>query len=368
MKVPGIKSKGRLAHLANKRMDAHYENVDGFAHVEPYSVFIQHDYRRNYRPYLEMQCDVFYIDGFDCDGVREISLEDAEPMDLRYYFSDEQLERLVHKGYFSRDFEAPNTLTNVELEIPVQMDLKFVRSDKEPEFPIVFYELDIPSIKEISYASCGYDLEEFFDDVPTIEPEALFELYNEPIVKTEEKEAKSINEIGVEAEKAENEQGFVRKDTSHDAYESMDLGVDLEAIPYEGEKNNLLEIKANVPDGSPYVDEPDDVDAMSDYVLSQIFDGEGQLEEEEDKKHTIMITSDDALFDRKMELDEALFDYMNNKTDKNRLRFINIAKDLEAVIKAQDAEKAETEEKQVEDEFEETEEDGRDIEDSMELG
>lgn len=364
MKVPGIKSTGRLAYLANKRMDAHYENIDAFAHVEPYSVFIKHDYRRNYRPYLEMQCDVFYIDGFYCDGVNEISLENAEPMDLRYYFSDEQLERLVHKGYFSKDFEAPNTLTNVELEIPVQMDLKFVRSDDEPKFPIVFYELDIPSIKEISYASCGYDLEEFFDDVPTIEPEALFELYSEPIVKTGEKEVKSIDGIDMEVEKSENEQSVVRKDTSHDGYESMDLEVDLDAIPYEGEKNNLLEIKADVPDGSPYVAEPDDVDTMSDYVLSQIFDGEGQLEEEEDKKHTIMITSDDALFDRKMELDEALFDYMNNKTDKNRLRFINIAKDLEAVIKAQDADEKPVEKEQIEDEIEGN---AREVEDGMSL-
>lgn len=87
----------------------------------------------------------------------------GESVDMFYEFDNDQLTALTQRGYFSRFFHVPNTITGVEWELPAVVDLSILAPNLD-EAPIVFTRVhDLASLR-IDAERSGYDLVEFFVD------------------------------------------------------------------------------------------------------------------------------------------------------------------------------------------------------------
>lgn len=147
-----------------------YDETEAEIGVHVESVEIKHrSQEEKYRPYLHLSGELRSITPsqaltFDISQVT-YSPGQGERVDAFYEFSDEQLVQLAAKGYFSKDFRVPESITDLEWQLPAKVDLLVLApSDREGDVPVVFSRVhDIGGLETSEYDS-GYDLSLYFED------------------------------------------------------------------------------------------------------------------------------------------------------------------------------------------------------------
>lgn len=93
----------------------------------------------------------------------------AELLHITYEFDNDQLATLVSKNLYSPKFTVPHEIMDSGLDLPVLMDADvFYMVDAEPGMDkISGLYIGMPGVTQTLDTSCGYDLAEFFDAVPT---------------------------------------------------------------------------------------------------------------------------------------------------------------------------------------------------------
>ena len=93
----------------------------------------------------------------------------AELLHITYEFDNDQLATLVSKNLYSPKFAVPHEIMDSGLDLPVLMDADvFYMVDAEPGMDkISGLYIGMPGVTQTLDTSCGYDLAEFFDAVPT---------------------------------------------------------------------------------------------------------------------------------------------------------------------------------------------------------
>lgn len=93
----------------------------------------------------------------------------AELLHITYEFDNDQLATLVSKNLYSPAFTVPHEIMDSGLDLPVLMDADvFYMVDAEPGMDkISGLYIGMPGVTQTLDTSCGYDLAEFFDAVPT---------------------------------------------------------------------------------------------------------------------------------------------------------------------------------------------------------
>ncbi|MFB7917085.1 hypothetical protein [Streptomyces sp. NPDC056061] len=149
-----------------------HEGLDAEIGVLVKSVELQHRGKdENYRPYLHITGELRSITPAERlpYGISEViySPGRGERVDAFYEFDDEQLVALANKGYFSSGFAVPEQITGIEWELPVTVDaLVLAPSGVGTDAPVVFTQVHGIAGVEISLASSGYDLTDYFADHP----------------------------------------------------------------------------------------------------------------------------------------------------------------------------------------------------------
>lgn len=93
----------------------------------------------------------------------------AELLHITYEFDNDQLATLVSKNLYSPKFAVPHEIMDSGLDLPVLMDADvFYMVDAEPGMDkISGLYIGMPGVTQTLDTSCGYDLAQFFDAVPT---------------------------------------------------------------------------------------------------------------------------------------------------------------------------------------------------------
>lgn len=158
-----------------------YDQVDATLSVYVQSVILAHHQSTlNYRPYLHATGELRAIHPHSdlAGNISTITYQPGhgETVDMFYECDHDQLVALVAKGYFSRHFTLPDTITNIEWDIPAVVDISVITPDAAGvEAPIVFTHVHDIAALRIDTAISGYDLIDYCVDysadmpVPTLD-------------------------------------------------------------------------------------------------------------------------------------------------------------------------------------------------------
>lgn len=184
-----------------------FEDLPADLNVMVEQIELKHrDRTENFRPYLHVSGELRSIIPTEAGvlpyGITEIafSIGHGERVDAYYEFSDDQLVALAGKGYFSSGFAVPDTLTGIEWQLPAQTNVVVLAvPGAEGITPVVFTKVRDIASAEISRASTGYELLDYFPD-PTPQSE-ISEVETERATRTRSDEINSLfedSEVAVE--------------------------------------------------------------------------------------------------------------------------------------------------------------------------
>lgn len=98
--------------------------------------------------------------------IRELTFgaENPHEVTLDYSFTTEQLTDLVSKGLYLEGFTVPADMTELEWEIPVEMDVTVVGPGRTDGPPVVMLDLSSVARIDTDMEKTGYDLSAMFED------------------------------------------------------------------------------------------------------------------------------------------------------------------------------------------------------------
>lgn len=85
-------------------------------------------------------------------------------VDAVYAFDQDQLVELVKKGYFTKGYQTPSKIQDIDYELPVQIDAIVLAPRNDEDVPVIFLDVQGRNTLALTHASTGYDLVRYFED------------------------------------------------------------------------------------------------------------------------------------------------------------------------------------------------------------
>lgn len=178
MKIAPLKNTDPwYARLSRENIDARtlrHVPVDMVVHMEAVEI-LHHGPEDNYRPYLHLRGSVEEVIPLVQLPYGVTSLpykQGSEPQtDAFYEFDNAQLADLVAKDYFSSRFQVPGEMTDLQWELPSEIDVMIVSPEFADEAPLVFLGLHEQSSRVLDEQSSQYDLSDYFPNYSMPEQE-----------------------------------------------------------------------------------------------------------------------------------------------------------------------------------------------------
>lgn len=122
----------------------------------------------NYRPYLHLRGELTEAKpAVELPyGVSELAMRRGSGLtvDAFYDFTQEQLNDLVSKGYFTAAFRVPDEMSGIPWTLPGKADFLVVAPDLSDEPPLVFMNVHHQTGMEFDESNSGYQLAAYFPD------------------------------------------------------------------------------------------------------------------------------------------------------------------------------------------------------------
>lgn len=129
---------------------------------------LHHSVEEKYRPYLHISGSVISINPHQSlpYGIEQIDFpgDSGERIDAYYEFDAQQLQALVAKGYFAREFKVPVALSDAELGFDAQIETLLLEPQEQGEPPVIFVSVIDSGDIALDDATTGLELVQFFSD------------------------------------------------------------------------------------------------------------------------------------------------------------------------------------------------------------
>ena len=91
-------------------------------------------------------------------GIDEFYFEEGavHPITYNYEFSEPQLAELIREGYFEKGFEMPSVLSDMVVEMPLEVRVTRVNAKDETKTPLVFVSIK-NAVMDTDMDACNYD-------------------------------------------------------------------------------------------------------------------------------------------------------------------------------------------------------------------
>lgn len=160
MKILALEEDGMAAYILRKcNVDYESETYKAIGEVYINSAVLDTHYELNHRPYLVLSGKVNRVAGhLGGKGIDEFYFEDGtvHPVTYNYEFSESQLSELLRAGYFEKGFEMPSVLSDMVVEMPLEVRVTRVNAKSETKTPLVFVSIK-NAVMDTDMDACNYD-------------------------------------------------------------------------------------------------------------------------------------------------------------------------------------------------------------------
>lgn len=160
MKILALEEDGMAAYVLRKcNVDYESETYKAIGEVYINSAVLDTHYELNHRPYLVLSGKVNRVAGhLGGKGIDEFYFEDGtvHPVTYNYEFSEPQLSELLRAGYFEKGFEMPSVLSDMVVEMPLEVRVTRVNAKSETKTPLVFVSIK-NAVMDTDMDACNYD-------------------------------------------------------------------------------------------------------------------------------------------------------------------------------------------------------------------
>ena len=159
-----------------------YEDVSTELLVNMKSIeFMYHGPEMKYRPYLHLRGEIAELvpdeDQALPYGIESLPYRSGSmpQYSVFYEFTDEQLADLVDKGFYSKEFEPPQDMTELVWPLPGTVDYLVVYPESFEDVPVVFAQVQNRHDLVLTAENSGHDLDMYFQALPENELAASLE-------------------------------------------------------------------------------------------------------------------------------------------------------------------------------------------------
>lgn len=132
-----------------------------------------HDPSQNFRPSVRLDGEIRRIIPASAEtdlgyGISDIVYDQGYGIRMSgfYEFTDDQLQVMVSKGYFTDAFTEPEVMmNNTYVEMPMVSTINIIHPDTADQMPVAVVQVKDVDNLSFTFSSCGYDLAENFPDV-----------------------------------------------------------------------------------------------------------------------------------------------------------------------------------------------------------
>ena len=160
MKILALEEDGMAAYVLRKcNVDYESDTYKAIGEVYVNSAVLETHYELNHRPYLVLSGKVNRVAGhLGGKGIDEFYFEDGtvHPVTYNYEFSEPQLSELLRAGYFEKGFEMPSVLSDMVVEMPLEVRVTRVNAKDETKTPLVFVSIK-NAVIDTDMDACNYD-------------------------------------------------------------------------------------------------------------------------------------------------------------------------------------------------------------------
>ena len=160
MKILALEEDGMAAYVLRKcNVDYESDTYKAIGEVYVNSAVLETHYELNHRPYLVLSGKVRRGAGhLGGKGIDEFYFEEGavHPITYNYEFSEPQLSELLRAGYFEKGFEMPNVLSDMVVEMPLEVRVTRVNAKDETKTPLVFVSIK-NAVIDTDMDACNYD-------------------------------------------------------------------------------------------------------------------------------------------------------------------------------------------------------------------
>lgn len=160
MKILALEEDGMAAYVLRKcNVDYESDTYKAIGEVYINSAVLDTHYELNHRPYLVLSGKVRRVAGhLGGKGIDEFYFEEGavHPITYNYEFSEPQLAELIREGYFEKGFEMPSVLSDMVVEMPLEVRVTRVNAKDETKTPLVFVSIK-NAVIDTDMDACNYD-------------------------------------------------------------------------------------------------------------------------------------------------------------------------------------------------------------------
>lgn len=160
MKILALEEDGMAAYVLRKcNVDYESDTYKAIGEVYVNSAVLETHYELNHRPYLVLSGKVRRVAGhLGGKGIDEFYFEEGavHPITYNYEFSEPQLAELIREGYFEKGFEMPSVLSDMVVEMPLEVRVTRVNAKDETKTPLVFVSIK-NAVIDTDMDACNYD-------------------------------------------------------------------------------------------------------------------------------------------------------------------------------------------------------------------
>lgn len=160
MKILALEEDGMAAYVLRKcNVDYESDTYKAIGEVYINSAVLDTHYELNHRPYLVLSGKVRRVAGhLGGKGIDEFYFEEGavHPITYNYEFSEPQLAELIREGYFEKGFEMPSVLSDMVVEMPLEVRVTRVNAKSETKTPLVFVSIK-NAVIDTDMDACNYD-------------------------------------------------------------------------------------------------------------------------------------------------------------------------------------------------------------------
>lgn len=160
MKILALEEDGMAAYVLRKcNVDYESDTYKAIGEVYINSAVLDTHYELNHRPYLVLSGKVRRVAGhLGGKGIDEFYFEEGavHPITYNYEFSEPQLTELIREGYFEKGFEMPSVLSDMVVEMPLEVRVTRVNAKDETKTPLVFVSIK-NAVIDTDMDACNYD-------------------------------------------------------------------------------------------------------------------------------------------------------------------------------------------------------------------
>lgn len=160
MKILALEEDGMAAYVLRKcNVDYESDTYKAIGEVYVNSAVLETHYELNHRPYLVLSGKVRRVAGhLGGKGIDEFYFEEGavHPITYNYEFSEPQLAELIREGYFEKGFEMPSVLSDMVVEMPLEVRVTRVNAKDETKTPLVFVSIK-NAVMDTDMDACNYD-------------------------------------------------------------------------------------------------------------------------------------------------------------------------------------------------------------------